>query len=263
MTGSDILMKRYFIYTLPAIIFTLLISGIIWASEASLSFEMRPNHIEISTFYNGTTVIAKGKVPYGTEAVLRISGHYTELHLKKKGKVAGLLWMNIGDVTIDNVPEAFMVVCSDNMSKKIDDPGLNLGYKYLEKMMTLEPKDEDKGFIFREFVKLQEKSGTYGIFGGKLKYTEKSNGIREFEATIPVPPKIKQGDYKVEAFAVKNDKILASSDRKLTLKQGGFPELVSRLAFNYSLIYGIGAVVIAIFAGLLMGVLFKGKGGAH
>lgn len=254
------LKKQMAVMTLFLTIF-LVQSGAL-ASKGNLELKLNPSHIEIGTFYNGTTVIAKGKVPAGTEVILRISGHYTELHLKKKGKIGGLLWMNIGDVTVANVPEVFMVVCSKGMKDRIDDPELNLGYRYLEKMMTIEPKGEDKGFIFREFVKLQEQSGTYGIFSGNVNYTGEAEGLRTFEATIPIPAKMKQGEYKVEAFAVKGGEIIGSSARELALKQVGFPALVSKLAFDYSLIYGIGAVIIAIFAGLLMGILFKG-GGSH
>ena len=253
---------KQFIFIIALIASIILINNGAFASKENLEIELKPNHINIGTFYNGTTVTAKGKIPVGAEVVLRISGHYTELHLKKKGKIAGLLWMNIGDVTVGNVPEVFMVVCSQNMKDRIDDPGLNLGYKYLEKMMTIEPEYEDKGFIFKEFVKLQEKSGTYGIFSGNVRYTGESSGFRTFEATIPVPPKMKQGEYKVEAFAVRGNEIIESSAEELILKQVGFPALVSKLAFNYSLLYGIGAVIIAIFAGLLMGILFKG-GGSH
>ncbi len=262
MKVSSKCIKKHFVFLVFLSLSVFLISNWAFASQENLKLELNPSHINIGTFYNGTKVIAKGKIPAGTEVVLRISGHYTELHLKKKGKIAGLLWMNIGDVTVGNVPEVFMVVCSQNMKDRIDDPELNLGYKYLEKMMTIEPEGEDKGFIFKEFVKLQEKSGTYGIFSGNVKYTGESDGLKTFEATIPVPPKMKQGEYKVEAFAVRGKEIIKSSAQELNLKQVGFPALVSKLAFGYSLIYGIGAVIIAIFAGLLMGLLFKG-GGSH
>lgn len=229
----------------------------------TLTLELRPKHIDIGTFYNGTKVIAVGKIPADTEAVVRISGHYTELHLKKKGKIAGLLWMNIGDVTLGNVPEVFMVVTSKAMAKKIDDPTLNLGYKYLEKMMSIEPDSENKDFIFGEFVKLQEKSGTYGVYPGSISYLTPQDGYKEFQAVIPVPPKMKQGTYKVEVFAIRDSEIVDSAQEELTLKQVGFPALVTKFAFQYPLVYGMVAVVIAILAGLLMGVLFKGKGGAH
>ncbi len=238
------------------------LGGRAFASWEHMELKLDPDHIEIGTFYNGTTITAKGKIPTGSQVVLRITGHYTKLHLKKKGKIGGLLWMNIGDVTVGNVPEVFVLVCSKNMKDRIDDPELNLGYRFLEKMMTIEPEGEDKEFIFKEFVKLQEKSRTYGIFYDNVKYTGKADGFRTFEAVIPIPPKMKQGEYRVEAFAIKDNTILASSSEAIQLKQVGFPALISKLAFGYPLLYGIGAVMIAIFAGLLMGILFKG-GGSH
>ncbi len=255
--------KHSLLYISVSFIFLFIISSAYAQQTSDISFKLVPNLIKIGTFYNGTTVEVTGKIPAGCKAVLRLSGHYTHINLKKKGKIGGLLWMNIGDVTIGNVPEVFLVISSSDMENKIDDPALNLGYKFLEKMMTLEPEGEDKGFIFKEFVKLLEESGTYGIYPNNLNYVGDKEGFREFKAIIPIPPKMKQGSYKVELFAIKDLKIVGKDEQDLNLKQVGFPALVSKLAFDYSLIYGIGAVVIAIFAGLLMGILFKGKGGAH
>ncbi len=227
------------------------------------SLHLAPNKIHISAFYNGMKVEATGEIPAGAEAAIRISGRYTELHLKKKGKVAGLLWMNVGDVTIGNVPEVFLVFASQGVSKVLDDPALNLGYVYLQKEMELEPANEDKDFIFGEFVKLQERTKTYGIFSDAVEYTGEKEGRRQFKAHLFIPPKMQQGEYKVELFAIKDGQIVGKTETKLALEQVGFPALITKFAFQHALVYGVVAVIIAVLAGLLMGVLFGGKGGAH
>jgi hypothetical protein len=50
--------------------------------------------------------------------------------------------------------------------------------------------------------------------------------------------------------------------RSFTVDEVGFSRLVYDLATNQRLVYGILAVVIALFAGAVMGLLFKG-GGSH
>ncbi len=243
------------------ILVVLCFTGAVYASAPSL--ELTPNKVHISAFYNGAKLEAKGTIPQGAEAVIRISGRYTEIHLKKKGKVGGLLWMNVGDLTLGNVPEVFLIFSSNGMAKLLDDPALNLGYVYLEKEMELEPASEDKHFIFGEFVKLQERAKTYGIFPGTVEYTGDKDGNRQFKAVLSIPPKMQQGKYKVELFAIKDGKIVGVNETALELEQIGFPALITKFAFQYALVYGVIAVIIAVLAGLLMGVLFGGKGGAH
>ena len=47
----------------------------------------------------------------------------------------------------------------------------------------------------------------------------------------------------------------------LAVQMIGFPALLMSLAYEHALLYGILAVVIAIFTGFVMGYLFKGGGG--
>jgi hypothetical protein len=62
---------------------------------------------------------------------------------------------------------------------------------------------------------------------------------------------------------VQNGTIVASYDHSLTVALESFPKILSMLAFDHGAIYGILATLIAVVAGLITGVLFKGGKGAH
>ena len=59
--------------------------------------------------YDGITLKVQGTVPAGSDVVLRFTGAPEELHLRKKGKVFGLLWMNIGKIHLKNVPRVCLI----------------------------------------------------------------------------------------------------------------------------------------------------------
>jgi len=229
----------------------------------NVTMKITPAEINISAFYNGSSITVTGTIPDNTEAFIRLSGHIGEIHLKKKGKVAGILWMNTGDVTLKNVPETFMLFTSPGLKDQIDSPHSSIGFAALKNEVQIEPESSDKDFLFREFVKLEQKNQVYFNDDKAVQYGASADGSRTFTAVLPIPPKMKPGTYSVDVFALQNGDVVGSTNDSLTIKEVGFPQQLSILAFNHELIYGIMAVLVALVAGLATGILFKGKGGAH
>ncbi len=230
---------------------------------ADISIKLEPTVIHISTFYNGSSVKLSGTIPAKAEAFIRLSGLDREIHLKKKGKVAGILWMNTGDVVFKDVPDTYMLLTSSGLKDEIDSPKSTLGFAALERQITIEPADNNKNFLFKEFVKLQRKNHVYLTDDNAVQYSTAANGMRTFAAVATIPPKMKPGTYTIEVFALENGTVIGTATKTLTLEETGFPKQLANLAFNHSLLYGIMAVLVALVAGLITGVLFKGKGGVH
>jgi len=247
---------------------TFLLVSLAWIGSSSaagepLQLKLATTNIKISTFYNGTTLEVTGSMPVDTDVVLQVSGPKKDVHLKEKGKVAGVLWMNKTDVSLENTPAVYMVYTPAGPADKFLSPELGVGYKALVKDIEISPESEDKAFIFGEYVKLMEKSGVYALNNGAIKYGEINNGVKGFAATLTIPSKMCAGDYQVEAIAIKDGAVTSQTHEALTLELSGFPAIISNLAFGSPLIFGIMAVFIAIATGLIIGVLFKGGGGSH
>jgi hypothetical protein len=81
------------------------------------------------------------------------------------------------------------------------------------------------------------------------------------DVVLELPPKIYPGSYGLELLAFKegNGRLLHAST--LEVKLVGFPALISGLALHKGLLYGFFAVLIAMFSGLLIGIVFSSKGG--
>ncbi len=64
--------------------------------------------------YDGLNLKVQGTVPAGSDVVLRFTGAADELHLREKGKVFGLLWMNVGTGNLEKcaqgLPDRFLPV---------------------------------------------------------------------------------------------------------------------------------------------------------
>lgn len=232
------------------------------ATEEPLLIELAAKTVKISTFYNGTTLEVTGSVPVANDVVLQVRGPKQDVHLKEKGKVAGFLWMNKSDVSLENIPAVYMVYTPTGATKNFISPELGIGYKSLVRDITISPESADKDFIFGEYVKLMEEAGVYAINEAAIAYGEPHDGMKGFSTTLTIPSKMSAGKYTVEAIAVKNGLVKGKTREELTLELSGLPAAISSLAFDKPLLYGFMSVFIALAAGLIIGVIFRG-GGAH
>jgi uncharacterized protein (TIGR02186 family) len=233
-----------------------------------ITAHLSPKAVDIGTFFNGTKVYVSGHVSRDSEVLVRVSGMIEDVALKKKGKVLGLLWMNRGSITIHNAPNLYLVYISKNLehlARTQPDKWkeLGLGLSAVEKEIDMSAAAAESEAIFTEFLKLKESEGLYAIKAGRVRYGETDSGDRSFEAVVEIPPRLTPGKYSVETFAVKNGSVAAKTTADLQVKQVGLPAFISTLAFERGALYGFLAAIIAIAAGLLIGVIFKGEKGAH
>jgi uncharacterized protein (TIGR02186 family) len=236
-------------------------------AEEPLQVSQFPDRISIGTFYNGTRVSISGTLPADSDVIIRMTGESAPLRMKKKGKVFGLLWMNRDTVTFESVPKAFLLYTPQHFEDSLktlqkDAPVRQFGLTALEEKITVSPDSGESGTLVKELLKLKEKEGIYAV-SDNVQYTPLAEGRKQFEANITLPPKLSPGAYKVEAFMVQNGTIVASYDHSLTVALESFPKILSMLAFDHGALYGILATLIAVVAGLLTGVLFKGGKDAH
>lgn len=241
----------------------LLFISVVPESQAAVSFELDKSTVEIGTFYNGTSVHCEGTVPLNTDIVIRVSGQPEELHLKKKGRAAGFLWMNVGDFTFSNAPKVYMLYSSVGAEKIIDNPAMIFSYAALADRIEIDSAGAEKEKWFGEFLKLKKHNKTYADYPGAVTTSAGKDNNGHFAADLVIPPLMGRDDYQVTAYAVKNGAIVGQAEKQLTIRQVGFPEKLSDLAYNNALVYGVFSVLVALAAGLFMGVLFKDKGGAH
>lgn len=219
--------------------------------------------IDIDTFFSGRKVAVKAAVPSGEQVALRVIGPREDVVLFKKGRVGGL-WMNVGEITFKDIPQVYLLWTSAALSSLgPGDRSLSLGLDYPSFLSrALGDLDrEKKASLIQEFVKLKEEEKLYGISEKAVRIKPKEGTDWELvDTVITLPPKITPGTYTLEliTFKDKNARLLYSSPIQVHLV--GIPALVSVLATRRALLYGILAVLIATFSGLMIGMIFSSKG---
>jgi uncharacterized protein (TIGR02186 family) len=237
------------------------------AEEATMRLD--PPVVRISAFYNGTDLTITGEVPADAEVLVRLTGEHEDVTLKKKGKVGGLLWMNVAEITLKNAPSVSLLYTSKNLGAMATAANtaawdeLGLGFDAIKRQLQVVAVTGDKEVIANDFMKMKNHEGLYDLQPDAVRFADSNGPMKAYSAVIHVPPRLKPGAYQVDVLAVSGDRIVASAGDELNLVQVGFPAFLSSMAFGQSLLYGIMSVAIAIFGGLGMSMVFRSKGGAH
>lgn len=257
--------------TLASALMGIVVTAIIaWSPDASAMLTAKANHdhITIDFFYNGSTVSVRGEADPNTDLVIKITSPDGHQVLKQKGKVAGMLWMNVGQLKFENTPNFYEVFSTKNPEDILgreEREKYVIGYPALEKHVEIGPvkNEEEKAKWFDEFVKFKEDSHVYATSSGKISTTTKANGRQEYYILTEWPFQAAPGDYAVTVYAVKDGRVVEQAESKVNVEQIGMVKELATMAKDSAAFYGILSVGIALGAGFGVGLVFRKGGGSH
>jgi hypothetical protein len=218
-----------------------------------------PEEVEVGLFFDGRKVEVLGTVLPGYEVAVLCLGKETHLGLKRKGKVWGVLWMNVGDVAFDHIPPLYQLSTSAplaNLASPAVLEQLGIGYAGLAARAGQGGTEQP---FFPELVKIKEKEGLFAVHQGAAQLLPGAGGIGQVLAECALPPTVPLGDYEVQLFGFKEGNGELLSSKRMNVKQVGPARFISSLVDGYPLSHGFFAVIIAVAAGLLSGFVFGGS----
>lgn len=258
-------MKKNFGLTL---FIALCIAALSWGvSFAELTATANHDHINVDFFYHGGTVSVRGISDPGTDLIIKIASPEAHQALKQKGKVGGLLWMNVGELKFEKVPNFYSLHTSRKLEDMLDQAEIEkyvIGYSALEKHASISPvaSQEEKDRWFNEFLKFKQASNLYTTSSGKISTTTK-DGKQNYYILTEWPYQAAPGDYIVTVYAVKDRKVVEKAETKVQVQQVGTIKTLAGMAKNQGALYGLLSVLAALGAGFGVGMVFRKGGGAH
>jgi len=227
------------------------------------------NLIEIGLSYQGDRIYFFGVNPVpGTDLIIKLTAEKDEeLKLSVKGKV-GPLWMTVKQYDVTGAPFMYKIHASkpiDQIVSAATAQELELGYPAIRHKMqmhlargTATPDDADK--VFKGLLKIKERLNLYNIVEDPQRL-EIAEG-KLFKHYFRFPPAATEGRYLVESFCFDKGQLVGYGKDVIVIKKVGIEHWLTDVSQNQPVFFGIMAVVIAVGAGLLVGVIFR-KGGHH
>jgi len=268
MKRAGCLISKY--GSLITVMLTVVLFSILFSDEAfaMLTATVNHDHIAIDFFYHGNTISIRGVSEPGVDLIINMTAPDEHQALKKKGRVAGILWMNIGTLKFEHVPNFYAVYSS----KKLEDilipaelEKYTLGYAALERHVEVIPvaNEEEKAKWFSEFIKFKENSKVYAVTPGKIDIIQNSDGKQNYSIMMDWPYQAQPGDYPITVYAVKDGKVVDQVQSKVKVEQVGVVKTLATMAKDNPAFYGILSIGIALGAGFGVSLVFRKGGGSH
>ncbi len=86
------------------------------AGGGPATLAVSPRRIPVTSSFHGSTLAVDIAVPSGSEVTLKLEGTRGKAVFNRKGRIF-FLWMNVGEVTIDNAPQAYMLYTSAHLTE--------------------------------------------------------------------------------------------------------------------------------------------------
>jgi hypothetical protein len=256
-------MKGFLLTCLPFF----LIWGSSWAASASPGkVEIQPPSLARNLFVEKANLLTfRGAAPDGARIVIKIAGPEGDFKLNKSGKVFGFLWVPVRHAVAGAVPAFFAVLSSEKEGSPFFEEeqkaaGISPAFRQWPgqgKVTFLEKTDpEEAETLSGEFLQ-----GLIRLLQEKGLYRQDETAVRvaggRFEARLRLPAEAPLGEYEVFVYALK-DRGASLLDRGVfTVGAEGLAAWLARQARENPAAYGVLAVLIALGAGTLVGVIFQ------
>lgn len=229
-------------------------------ADTSATLTVNPDVLNVGTFFSGGQVTITGEIAAAEDVVVEIVGPQVNSLFDVKGRI-GPFWMTREKADLENAPALYLLLMPSGPDWAQKASGLNLGIENLRRQINITQSETDPEAIFRMFVKLKRSEELYDEVSGAVSYAAGENGRRRFTATCRLPSSTAVGKYTVKATPINQGQAGPELLADLTVQRVGFVEMVDALASNRRVTYGVAAVLIALFSGAVMGLIFKGGGG--
>ncbi|WP_232223434.1 TIGR02186 family protein [Sphingorhabdus lutea] len=232
-------------------------------AEPKLVPDISQSKVEIRSSFSGTELLLFGAIINKDierhdkiDVVVILRGPDQSIIIREKQKVGGI-WINAASQEYLSVPSYYSIASSAPL-EKIVDRKTALIYELGINRLQLSP-----GGIIDQNANQRFVDGLADLLQRKSIYAERQSEVQItdnvlYRARLYLPSNVPVGTYIAETLLLSNGEVIAANDKvRVEIKKVGFEALITKLAEQYSLFYGLLAVFISLFLGWIAGRIFQ------
>ena len=221
--------------------------------------EVSQHEVQVRQGFTGTELLLFGAVldparqPSGQQydVIVVLKGPSEPIRLREKERIGGV-WINADSSDFRSAPSFFAVASTRPIEQIVDEKTAAI-YEFGTRYIQLSPSGaidpEQQRRFAAGLVDLRTRQGLYKEDIGGAQLREKVL----YQARIALPSNVSTGTYTAETFAVTNGRVIASAMSEVEVRKVGFERAVEYYAQEYSLLYGLVAVLLSIGMGFAAG----------
>jgi uncharacterized protein (TIGR02186 family) len=200
----------------------------------------------------GAIIYPRGVAPEGQiDVAVVLRGPTRAITLREKQKFAGI-WLNADSTDFRSVPAYYAIASSRPLSQTAAI--YELGLDKLQLSPTGEVDATEQRRFISGLVDLNRRNGLFRQNAGTVDITDQVL----YRARLQIPSSVPVGLYTAETLLIRNGRVIVADDNvEVRIDKTGFEQFITILAQDYSLLYGIIAVLISVALGWFAGFVFR------
>ena len=224
-------------------------------ADAPLITDLSSHLIAITSSFTGTELLLFGAIDEPGDVVVVVRGPTATSVVRRKRPTLGF-WLTRRSESFDNVPSYYAVASSkplDAIAPSSLLQRLQIGTEHLRFRYLGTRRPEDAGDYHRSIVRLKTRDGLYRESIGAVDFL----GPKLFRTAISFPSTVPVGTYQTEVYLIRDNRIVAAQSTPLFIDKQGIEQEVYDFSRQEPAVYGLVAVLLAVFSGWLAAVAFR------
>lgn len=223
------------------------------------------NQIAITSDFSGADITVFGAIDgadelllatFAYDIVVALEGPRQSTTVRRKERVAGI-WINRHSIRFEPIPASYSLSSTRplaDIANLMELATHDIGINNVRLVPTGEVGDGSRLTEFRDALRrIKQADGLYQRAPTGVQFISKSL----FRASVRLPANIPVGQHKVRAVLYKNSQFVMEKVIPLRVVKTGLEQFIYNFAHNYSLAYGVVAVLLATLTGWLGSVIFR------
>ena len=247
---------RTLIKNILLIIIIALNSFTVFAKD-NLVTDLSESTVEISSTFSGADILLFGAYDgqKNDDIIVVVSGQKGNIKVDKKEKKFGI-WMITESVKFSNVPKYYYIASNrkiEEITNKSEIKKRKLDFNNFKVMNSkIDYKKLDKEW-YEALKRNMKKKQFWKIEENSIKLNKNTL----FRKTLSLPSNVSTGMYNVKILHYRKGNLISQEESKIKIDKTGISANIYNVAQSFSAIYGIIAVIVALFFGWFTNFIFR------
>ena len=246
----------WYILQINILIFLISLTSEIKAQNQIVA-DLSQENVKISTNFLGAKILLFGAYDgiKGDDIIVVVTGPKGLVTVQKKERVFGI-WVNTKTVNYINTPKYLSISSNRNIDKilnqrtqKISEIGLDNLKVRPQPGKKVSKEKEWRNALTRNMLK----ANLWSINENSVKLNKNSL----FRSYLSLPSNVVTGNFEVKILHYRNNKLISKEYSNINVSKSGVSAEIYNIAQNYSTLYGIFAVMLAVLIGWGTNVIIR------
>lgn len=231
------------------------------AASTPLVTDISSHLISVTSDFTGTELLLFGATETGADlnysehgdVIIVVRGPEEKVVVRRKDRVAGI-WVNKDSIEFTRVPSFYAIVSTRPVADITSANVLNRLKIGPTRLSFKSSKDAAESLPFQQAIIRKKTEGNL--------YSDQETDIHFlgntlFRTNIDFPANVPVGNYVAEFYLFRGGDLISAQTSPLFIKKSGFGRTIFDFAQDYPALYGIAAILVALFAGWLASAVFR------